>query len=93
MDKGGMPQPPNKQVKKTGFRGKPPKWKFSGNLKAGSNKKHSKTCRLFDAAVDAKEDITLIARSLPTGARSVAARKPTKAELQRSLCLTNKYAD
>lgn len=94
MDKGDTPQPPNKPVKKTGFRGKPPKRKFSGNLKAGSNKKNSKTRRSFDAAVDAGEDVAPIARSLPTGARSaVAARKPTKAELQCSLRLTNEYAD
>lgn len=89
-----MPQPPNKPVKKTGFRGKPPKRKFSGNLKAGSNKKNLKTHHLFDAAVDAGEDVAPIARSLSTNARSAAAaRKPTKVELQRSLCLTNEYSD
>ena len=94
MDKGEPPQPPKQPEKKTGFLGKKPKCKFSGNLKAGLNKKNSATWRMYEVVVAVGEDVPSLARPLPTCVRSTAAtRKPTKMELEESLWLTNAYAD
>jgi hypothetical protein len=93
MDKGKPPQPPKQPEKKTGFLGKKRK-RFSGNLKAGSNKKNSATWCMYKAAVAMGEDVPSLARPVPTGARSsAAARKPMKTELEESLRLTNAYTD
>ncbi len=94
MDGGEPHQPPIQPEKKTGFLGKKRKRKFSGNLKAGSNKKNSATWLKYESAVATGEDVPSLARPLPTGPSSTAAsRKPTKAELGESCRLTNSYAD
>ena len=87
-------QLPKQPEKKTGFLGEKRKGKFSGNLKAASNKKNSATWLKYESAVATGEDVPSLARPLPTGPRSTAAaRKPTKVELEESLWLTNAYAD